>query len=389
MRIKIARIITRMDMGGAQQAVLSLSRQLDPRVFEQVLITGEGGLLWPELSTIPSVKHYIVSDLTRQVRATGLWTDIKAIHKMRNILRKERPHIAHTHTPKAGVLGRWAAWLAGVPRIVHTFHGFGFGEFHPYWQRMLYIWTERITARITTDFVAVSERNRSKAESYRLFANGECHLIRSGIDFSAFENVVVDKSQKKIELGLCPSDRIVGTVAGFKPPKALHHFVEVAKRVSDQMTGVKFLMVGDGELRPQLQDQIARLGLNSIVKMTGLRRDVPELLQIFDVFLMTSLWEGVPRALVEASLAGIPSVATDVDGVGEAIEHGKNGFLVDPGDIEGLANRIVQLLRDEELRTQLGRVGRSIGNQFSTEKVLEDYTRLYLRMTNLQDRLAS
>jgi len=378
MRIKIARIITRMDLGGAQQAVLCLARHLNQNLFEQILITGEGGQLSAELSSIPFVKRYIVPSLSRHVGLGSLLDDLKTIIRIRTILRLEIPQIVHTHTPKAGILGRWAAWLARTPRIIHTFHGFGFSQFHPFWAKRLYVWIERLTGLITTRFIVVSERNRLKGQQYRIFAGAACDLIRSGVDFSTFRNVSGDKSQKKIELDLAPSDRIVGIVAGFKPPKGLHHFVTVAKRISEQRTDIKFLMVGDGELRVQLEEQVHQLQLDSVVKMVGWRRDVPELLEIFDVFLLTSLWEGLPRVLVEAMIVGVPIVATDVDGIAEVIRNGKNGYLVPPGDTAGMAQKLIELLENETLRRQMGATAKSLVQEFSAEKMVEDYTRLYL-----------
>jgi glycosyltransferase involved in cell wall biosynthesis len=382
MKIKIARIITRMDLGGAQQAVLYLSRHLNQETFEQIVITGEGGLLSSELSSLSCIKHYEIPDLTRRVGLLGALADIRAIIKIRNILTREKPQITHTHTPKAGILGRWAAWLAGIPRIVHTYHGLGFSDFHPFWKKWLFIWLERMTAKITTLFVVVSERNRVKAERYGIFSKGKCDLIRSGVDLQDFGRLASDKFQKRLALDLAPADRIVGIVAGFKPPKALHYFVDVAKTVSDRIPGVKFLMVGDGELRPQLEAQIHELELESVVKMIGWRRDIPELLQVFDIFLLTSLWEGLPRVLVEAMLVGIPVVATDVDGIAEVVKNGENGYLVSPGDTDKMAEKVINLLRDECLRIRMGCKARSMVKEFSAQKMLEDYTRLYQNIMN-------
>jgi glycosyltransferase involved in cell wall biosynthesis len=380
MKIKIARIITRMDLGGAQLAVLYLARHLNRDLFAQISITGEGGLLSAELSSVPSIKHYIVPELNRHVGPNGVTTDLRAIARIRSILRKERPDIAHTHTPKAGILGRWASWLAGVPRIAHTFHGFGFGESHPPLKKQLYVWTERLTGSITTQFVSVSERNRLSGEGYGFFPKQNCELIRSGVDFSSFKIEPLDKSQKKIELGLCPSDKIVGIVAGFKPPKGLHHFLEVARKVKDRSPRTKFLMVGDGELRDDLEAQVRRLQLDSAVRMVGWRRDVPELLQIFDVFLLTSHWEGLPRVLLEAMALGIPIVATNVGGISEIVQTGENGYLASLGNIEEMAQRVLQLLGNKDLRILMGQKSQTMVEPFSAQKMVEDYTRLYLRM---------
>ncbi len=371
-----------MDMGGAQQAVLYLANHLSRDLFEQILITGEGGLLSSELNSASYIRRYVVPELTRRVGITGLMTDLAAIVKIRRILQGEKPHIAHTHTPKAGILGRWASWLAGVPRIVHTFHGFGFGDSHPPLKKQLYVLTERVTGMITTQFVTVSEKNRLKGLGYGFYSSQNCVLIRSGVDFSFFKMGTPDKSRKKLELELQPSDRIVGVVAGFKPPKGLHDFLEVARRVLDESPQTKFLMVGDGELREALQLHMRQLRLDSAVRMLGWRRDIPELMQVFDVFLLTSHWEGLPRVLLEAMSLGIPIVASDVDGISEVVEGGENGYLSPPGNTQEMAKRVLQLLGDERLRTSMGQKSQLMIEPFSAQRMVKDYTHLYLQMMN-------
>ena len=369
-----------MDMGGAQQAVLYLANHLSRDIFEQIFIAGEGGILSSELSSVPSIKHYTVPELNRQVGAKSLAMDIRAIARICKILQRERPDVVHTHTPKAGILGRWASWLAGVPRIAHTFHGFGFSESHPTVRKGLYVWAERLTGKITTQFVVVSEKNRLKGENYGFFENGNCELIRSGVDFSVFTKEPFDKSKKKIELGLCASDKIVGIVAGFKPPKGLNHFLDVARRIVNCHPAVKFLMVGDGELRPDLESEVIRLGLDPSVRMLGWRRDISQLLQLFDVFVLTSHWEGLPRVLLEAMALGVPIVSTNVDGIGEIVQDGVNGFLVCPGDNTRMAERVLELLGNKELCSLMGKRNQLIIEPFSAQKMVEDYSRLYLRM---------
>ena len=293
-----------MDLGGAQQAVLHLSRSLDTHRFEQTVITGDGGLLLPELFAIQTIKHHVIPEMTRRIGPGGAWDDMRSLRRICDILRRFRPDIVHTHTPKAGIVGRWAARLAGVPKIVHTYHGFGFSPQHPFWQKAFYVGLERATALITSQFVAVSDPNRALGQAYGIFLREKCALIRSGVDFGEFRSVGTDKSKKKIELGFRPSDKIVGVVASFTPAKALHLFLEAAAKIAREYPGVSFVMVGDGSLRPQLEAQAERLGIRSSLLMLGWRRDIPELLRTFDVFMLTSLWEGLPRSLVEAFLSG-------------------------------------------------------------------------------------
>lgn len=369
-----------MDLGGAQQAVLALLQKLDPSVFEQIIITGEGGLLLPELAKLAGVRHYLVPHLNRHIGPRSLCADLKALRQIRGILKAESPRIAHTHTPKAGIVGRWAAHLARVPLILHTYHGFGFGDSHAPWRRWLYASIERRTARITSRFVAVSVQNRTKGEELRILAQGRCRLIRSGIPFSQFQLEAFDKAQKKMELGLSQTDMVVGIVASFTPAKGLQHFLDAAARILASRPGVRFLMVGDGDLRPQLESQVSQLHLEQAVSMLGWRRDVPELLRVFDVLLLTSLWEGVPRVLVEAALAGVPVVASNVDGVCEVVQDGCNGLLVPAGNSGAAAEAVIGLLQDESRRQAMGKAGQSLVAEFSVERMLDEHHRLYLEL---------
>jgi len=366
-----------MDLGGAQRAVLQLSRGLDTSRFEQIVITGDGGMLLPELSGIPSLEHHVVPEMTRRIGLGEASDDIRTLSKICQILKLCRPHIVHTHTPKAGIIGRWAACLARVPKIVHTYHGFGFSPQHPHWQRSFYVVAERVTARITSQFVAVSEPTRMLGQSYGIFHREECALIRSGVNFADFQAPRIDKVQKKIELGCSVSDKIVGVVASFTPAKALHLFLEAAAKIEREIPGVCFVMVGDGSLRAQLEAQATRLGIRSTLRMLGWRQDIPELLRTFDVFLLTSLWEGLPRSLVEAFLSGVPAVASHVDGIGEVVQEGRNGFLVPPGDSDAMASRVIRLLKDESLRQSMSEQAQTSVDGFSLEKMLQDYSELY------------
>jgi glycosyltransferase involved in cell wall biosynthesis len=384
-KIKIARMITRMDLGGAQQAVLSLLQGLDSKTFEQIVITGQGGLLLPELNSLRGVKHYLVPELNRAVGPRNFWSDAQAVLKIRDILREERPLIAHTHTPKAGIVGRWAAWLANVPVILHTYHGFGFGDSHAAWRRQRYVSLERWTARITTRFVTVSEHNRTKGEQLGIFDKGRSEVIRSGIQFSKFQLQAFDKRQKKLELGLAPTDMVVGIVASLTPAKGLFHFLDAAAIIVAGGSNIRFLMVGDGELRPQIEAQIAQLRIARAVRVLGWRRDIPELMQIFDVLVLTSLWEGVPRVLVEAAVAGVPVVASNVDGVSEVVKDGENGILVGPGDAESTARATLELLRDEQRRSAMRRAGLSIVGDFSVEKMLENHYKMYQHLADTNE----
>jgi glycosyltransferase involved in cell wall biosynthesis len=382
MRIKIARIITRLDLGGAQQTALYLCRHLDPCLFEQILISGSGGLLFEEAATLPNVRHYVVPELTRHIGPRALGDDFRALIKIRRILLKEAPLIVHTHTPKAGIIGRWAAWLAGIRTIIHTYHGFGFGEGHPALEKWIYGRIEQLTALISSCLVVVARQHLAAAKRLRLFPDRKGRLIRSGVDFSRFDEPTESPAVKKAELGLSPSDKIVGVVASWTPPKAPLLFVEVARLIHRQLPAVKFVMIGDGELRPAIEAKIRTCRLEAFVITPGWRRDILALLRTFDVFLLTSLWEGLPKVLVESSRWGIPAVAFDIDGNAEVIRDGVNGFLVTADRIDEMAQKVISLLTDETLHARMAKQGPSLVEEFSSQLMAESYTNLYGALTH-------
>ncbi len=379
-RIKIVRIITRLDLGGAQQSVLHLCRHLNPDFFEQVLITGEGGLLLDEAGKIPSLKHYLVPELTRSIGFSAAVKDFQAILQIRKIIRKESPDIVHTHTPKAGTLGRWAAFLAGTPRIVHTFHGFGFGESHTPLARAFYILVERFNSKLSHQLIVVAQNHLILGRRWRILSSSKGVLIREGVVFTEWPGDSLDRIKKKVELGFQVSDRIVGVVASMTPAKALHLFVEAAAIIARKSPNAHFLMVGDGALRSRIERQILDLELKSRFVLTGWRRDVPEILSVMDVFLLSSLWEGLPFALMEAAHSKVPVVAFETDGMPEILQDGVNGFLVPRNNVQALASRTLQLLEDEELRLQMGRRGPAIFCLFDIDKMVKEHQQLYMNL---------
>ncbi|HEX5000630.1 MAG TPA: glycosyltransferase family 4 protein, partial [Terriglobia bacterium] len=263
-----------------------------------------------------------------------------------------------THSSKAGILGRWAAWLAGVPNVFHTAHGFGFNDYQRPLVRSIYVWLERITTRISTRLVVVSYANARVGEENRVFRRGDWILCRDAIDVSQFLTEGPRRTQLA-EWGIPADELVVGMVACFKPQKAPVDFVEVAARVLKQTSGVRFVMAGDGELRGEVEARIRDLGIGDRVTLLGWQDDMPEVYRNLDVVVLTSLWEGLPCVFSEAMAMRLPVVATNVDGAREAITDGENGFLHQPHDVEGMARSVLKLLADGDMRRRMGENGRA------------------------------
>jgi len=352
MKIRVCHIITQLELGGAQQNTLYTVTHLDPSRFEPVLVSGTEGILVDDARTA-GVRAHFVRSLDRDVSPAR---DVTALAGLTRLLRRERPDIVHTHSSKAGILGRWAACLAGVRVIVHSIHGYGFNPTQSRLTREFYVALERLTGRWTTSaFVAVSEANLKEGLELELFREDRVTLIRSGIRLADFS------PRRKDGAGADQGRPVtVGMVACFKPQKAPLDFVRVASRVVKDLerdgggVTVRFLVVGDGELRPQIESAIQSEGLAGRVTLAGWRRDVPELLREMDLLLHTSLWEGLPRVFPEAMASGLPIVATRVDGAPEAVEDGVTGYLLLPGDVEGMARRTLELVRDAGMRRRMG-----------------------------------
>ncbi|HEX9190817.1 MAG TPA: glycosyltransferase, partial [Candidatus Deferrimicrobiaceae bacterium] len=265
-----------------------------------------------------------------------------------DILRAERrdgggvPLVVHTHSSKAGILGRAAARAAGADAIVHSIHGFGFHDGQSARVRSLYVGLERLAAKWTDAFVAVSEENIRTGEREGIFTGSRCRLIRSGFDTARFLGASRETGRRI--LGVGEGDPVVGTVAVFKPQKAPLDFVAAAARVASEIPRARFVMVGDGELRAESERAVAAAGLEGRFSFLGWREEVPELIAACDVFLLTSRWEGLPKVVPQALIAGVPVVATAVDGTKEIVDHGIDGLLVAPGDVKALARGVADIL---------------------------------------------
>ena len=376
--IKVVHIITKLELGGAQQNTLYTVSHLDKGKFIPILITGSEGLLVDDAKRLGIEAHFLPS-LVREINPVK---DITALLDIRRLLLRikrssQSPIIVHTHSSKTGIIGRWAAYLAGIPVIIHTYHGYGFNDYQSFLKRRLFVLLERLTARITTRFIAVSKNNIEKGINAGIFRSDDVELIRSGIDISEFSDVKVDKAKKKMELGIELDKPLIGMIACFKPQKAPLDFVKAAHLVCQKMSDVRFVVAGDGELRPPMEELINNLGLKDKIKLLGFRMDIPEIMKCLDVFVLTSLWEGLPKVIVQAIAAGIPIVATEVDGSSEVIKNGVNSFLVKPGDVEGIAEKVMNILqKPKDFKFEISDL-KSILDEFDINLMVKKQEKLY------------
>ncbi len=377
-RLKVVHVITRLDLGGAQENTLYTVRHLDPSRFEVILVCGPGGALYDDVKTMPETAHWRALFLPSLVRHIHPGLDLLAFLQLVSFFTAEKPDVVHTHSSKAGVLGRLAAKAAGVRRVVHTYHGFGFNDHQASWVKSFYVWAERLCCALSDEIVFVSKSNQDYARRHRLGRPERYRLIRSGIKLPAFPAPVPDKERKKASLGLGMHKPLVLSIGNLKPQKNPGDFLSMAQRVCAKLPETSFLFVGDGPLRQRLEYRVIAEGMSNRVAMPGWRRDTAELLAVAEVFVMTSLWEGLPRALVEAMKSGLPCVCYATDGISDILKDGVNGFLVPQGNLTLLTQRVLELLRDPELRRRLGRAAMdSIGEEFDIDLMVRAQERLY------------
>ena len=372
--IKIVRIIARLNIGGPAINVVLLSEGLKDDGFETTLITGrveesEGDMSYFALEK--GINPVIVNELARSISPIK---DIKALCKIYRIIRKEQPDIVHTHTAKAGVVGRMAAILAGVPVKVHTFHGHVFEGYFSSLATKVFIAIERFLGRFTDKVVAVSNSVENDVSMrYNIVSKDKVAVIQLGFELEKFFEADKNKGRLRQELGLGSDVLLIGIVGRLVPVKNHKMFLDVVKKVP-----AKFIIVGDGELRQELENYAAELGIRDKVVFLGWRRDLENIYVDLDVVCLTSLNEGTPVSLIEAMASARPVLATDVGGVRDIVKNNENGLLVQSNDVDGFNKALLSMLEDREKRLEMGRYGRKFVNEnFRKERLIKDTENLY------------
>lgn len=372
MLIKVLHIITRLEFGGAQCNTIYTAAHLDKKIFDAKLIAGRGGALDEK------VPAGAITYAARLIRRISPVNDFLAVLELRDMIRAEAPLIVHTHSSKAGILGRLAARLAGVPVIVHTFHGFGFHERQLPLLKRFYIILEKLCALFSDALIFVSSANMDYARDYNLCAGGQCSLIRSGIPLKDYP-AVSDRAAKRRELGV-PEDAIFTVNLGnFKPQKNPGHFIAAAKRLAGSHPDTVFMLVGGGENLEAARREASEAGLERRLFFPGWRDDSAAILAAADIFALTSLWEGLPRSLVEAIKTGLPSVCYKTDGVADILYDGKNGYAVEPGDLDTFCLRLKELIEKPALRAEMAaRAAATDLSEFDIDNMVRSQEALYM-----------
>ncbi|MBF0451329.1 MAG: glycosyltransferase family 4 protein [Candidatus Magnetomorum sp.] len=379
-KIRVLHPITRLIIGGAQENTMLTASYLDHSQWSVDILSGiqtasEGSIINEVRDRQLSL--FLEPDLVREIHPLK---DLKALFRLIRLIKKQKYDIVHTHSSKAGIIGRWAAWLADVPVIVHTVHGWGHHDQQSPLIRQFYILLEKITLKITDQLIAVSGKNIHKGLADGIGKGTDYSVIRSGIELDRFGHPTIDKETMRKQL-MIPSDAtVIGTVIRLSPQKAPLDFIEAAALLARQMDKMYFVIVGDGPLRDKVIHAAKEKNIYDRLIMTGLRRDIPELMNIFDIFVLSSLWEGLPRVIPQAMASGLPVVATAIDGSAEIINSGQNGMLVPPGDPKSIAEAVVQLLSNHQLASTIKQEALKTVDEYSVQKMVDHIESLYERL---------
>jgi len=381
--MRVTHIITRLVVGGAQEntiaTVLGLRRTsgVEVNLISGPTIGPEGSLE-TEVSKTPGLLE-IVPELVRPIHPLK---DFLALRQLEKILREQKPDIVHTHSGKAGILGRLAARRAGVPIIIHTIHGPSFGSFQNAAANFVFRAAEKYAARATSHFIVVADAMKEQYLAAGIGQPEQYAKIFSGFPLEPFLAAKNDLGLRG-KLGIAPGDFVIGKIARLFKLKGHDDLFAVAPELVRRNPKIKFLLVGDGEWRGRFENLAKTLGLEKNFIFTGLvpPAEVPKFVGIMDALVHLSLREGLPRALPQALAAAKPVVAYDCDGAREVCLGGKTGFLIQPGDLTTLKNRLLQLAGDPALREKLGQSGSDfVREHFAVEKMVDAIYNLYLKL---------
>jgi glycosyltransferase involved in cell wall biosynthesis len=383
--MRVTHIITRLVVGGAQENTLATIRGLRAKPgLEVKLISGptigpEGSLENEARKILPGAQLEIVPELVRPVHPLK---DFIALRKLEKILREQKPDLVHTHSGKAGILGRLAAKRAQVPVIIHHIHGPSFGNFQGVLANFIFTAAEQHAAKVTDHFFCSAG---AMTKLYLAAGIGRPEMftrIFSGFNLEPFLNATNDLALRK-KIGLGENHFVIGKIGRIFRLKGHADLVTAFAKILPQVQHARLLFVGDGALRGDIEQQILALGLAGKIIFTGLvpPGEVARYVGIMDCLAHLSYREALSRALPQALAAGKPVVAYDFDGADEICLENETGFLVRTGDIDNAAHNLVQLANVAALRKKFGERGRSfVRDNFSVEKMVDDQYIVYLKL---------
>ncbi|MFA5335074.1 MAG: glycosyltransferase family 4 protein [Candidatus Omnitrophota bacterium] len=380
-RIGIVRIIARLNVGGPAIHTILLTKELNDGRFRSVLVSGsvEGGDKEMDyLAEEKGVKPVVVPEMARRINPLK---DLSAFFKILRIIMRERPEIVHTHTAKAGGLGRAAAVLAGVPVRIHTFHGHIFDNYFSRPQATAIILIERFLALFSKYIIVVSEAQKDEiVNKYKIAGEGKVRVVPLGLELDRFSSIAERDGRLRGELGIGDGCVLIGIIGRLVPVKNHRMFLDACKKLFDMAGGldIRCVIIGGGEEKEGLERYANELGIRDRVVFAGWKKEMAGVYADLDIVALTSLNEGTPVALIEALASGRPVASTDVGGVRDVVDDGVNGYLVPSGDSSAFAKRLLELCGDSRKRAAFGANGRAkVTGVYSKERLAGDMRSLY------------
>lgn len=373
LRLKVLHIHTLPVISGSGINTLLTMIGLSKNRYDVEFACAPGGPLADEVIE-KGIKFHPIRNFVQRI---SIYDDLMALWELVWLIRQQRYDIIHTHNSKAGFIGRLAAGIAGVPIIVHTIHGFAFHEFEKVPRRRLFVWLERFAAKLADKLIVISEPLREWGLSLKIGKPEQYVTIYSGIEIDKFK-VEVNVVEKKRQLGISPENKVIGVISKLWEGKGHRCILQAARNVIAKVPNVKFMFVGEGYLRKELEALTQQLGLGDYIIFTGFRTDIPQLTSIFDIAILASLFEGLGRVLLEAMALGKPVIATKVGGIVDVVDDGNTGILVPPNDPTALGEAIIRLLLDDDLRHKMGKAGEeTIDAKFSAKTMVAQIQKIY------------
>ncbi len=356
-KLKVLHTITRLGVGGAAENTILCAALLDKEKYDVDVASGyepgsEGNML--EEAKKLGVVPYTFNNLVREISPLK---DYLHYREMCKFLKEKKYDVIHTHSSKAGILHRLAARTAKTPIIVHTVHGWSYHDRMSNAVKKFYVVMEKYCEKFTDKMITVTDFDIQKGLDEGIGKRENYTTIHSAIDIKKYETPLRSPATVRAELGIDDSKLVIGTVSRMVKQKAPLDYMELAKNLCAKYPQLVFIFVGEGYLRPEIEDYLKENKLTDKVKLPGVRHDVPDFLHIFDIFVLSSLWEGLPRVFSQAMAARLPICATRVNGAPEAIADKVNGFLVDPGNVGQMEEVVIKLIESKELRQQMGQEG--------------------------------
>jgi glycosyltransferase involved in cell wall biosynthesis len=366
---KILFIITHLELGGAQKELLYLIEGLDKKKYQIYLYAGNRGYLKEDFLKLKEINIYLDNFLIREINPLY---DLLSFLKLFFFIKRHKFDIVHTHSPKASILGRWAAFFTGIKNIVYTVHGWPFHKFMNILVYIFFLYLEKLTAKITKKIIVVSTADLKTALTKKIAPRSKLVLIHYGVDIEVLNNIYLKRKETI-------SRHLIINISSLKPQKGIFDFLKVVNLIIKTRKNLQFFIVGSGPLKNQIAKFILRHKLQKYVGLKGWIRNVYSLLSQASVLVLTSLWEGLPLVVLESVIAGIPVVVTDTGGIWDIVRNYENGIVCFPKDVKKISEAVVDLLdRYEEWKKKIKKFRKQLDLKYwSKERMIKKIDALY------------